>query len=190
MLNGIAPIIIFSFPFNPKGANFNAISGIPLVGSFIAKNVGIPIPIYLDERVSGICVVDETKSIDVDTNPQQPFDIKTPIQVTQKGINSIVTVNMVAQKDSILLATLLALNDMIFARLVSQEYSITYLNGPTTIFDGLLHGFSSSQESNDDLVRVSLQISKANQKTPSPGSQINIPSIAPFITGSVSIVPK
>jgi hypothetical protein len=177
MLNGIAPILIFSFPFNPKGPNFNAISGIPLVGTFLAKNVGVPIPIYLDENFSGICVDSESKAIDIDTNPQQPFDPKTPIQVTQKGINSVVTINMVARQDSILLATLLALNDMIFERLVSQDYSITYLNGPTTNFGGLLHGFSATADADTDKINVTMQISKANQKTPSPGSQINIPII-------------
>lgn len=161
MLGGIAPIIIFTFPLRPSSSLFNALSGIPVIGSTIAKDIGVPIPLYLDEKVTGICVESENKSLDIETEPQNRNDGK-PAEVLQRGLNSLVAINMVAQRDSILLGVFLALNDLVFTKVVSQEYNISYLNGPTTIFGGLLHGFSAAMADNDDLVRIVLQISKAN----------------------------
>jgi len=91
---------------------------------------------------------------------------------------------MIGQKDSIMLGVLLALNDIVFQRVVAQTYNIHYLNGQTTIFAGLLHGFSTNVNNNEDLVRITLQISKANQQGPSP---TNVISVLPKITGATPV---
>jgi hypothetical protein len=61
---------------------------------------------------------------------------------------------------------------MIFQRVVSREYSVSYLNGPTTVFNGLLHKLRTSVDADTDLMRISLQISKANQSKATPDSGV------------------
>jgi len=161
MLNGIAPVIIFNFSLVPKSPTFNAISGIPLVGDFVANNLGLPIPIYLDERLTGIYIDSEEKSLDVETNAQNKSTGFKP-KIDQRAINSVVRVNMIASRNSVVLTALLALCDIAFTKLASKDYSISYFNGATTIFNGLLQGFSVNADTNDDLYRIRFEISKAN----------------------------
>lgn len=171
MLNGVAPILIFTFPVVPKSPAYNALVGIPFIGQQLADNIGVPIPIYLDEKLTGIYIDSESKALDIETTVEAKDEAGKP-DVRQRGLNNIVTVNLVALRDSILLGALLAFNDMIFQRVVSQEYSVSYLNGPTTIFNGLLHQFNTSVDTDTDLMRVSIQISKANQNKATPDSGV------------------
>lgn len=162
MLGGLDPLIVFSFPLLPVGSPAaNAIAGIPLVGETILANVAIPIPIYLSENLTGIFVQSESRSIDIDTDNQARKDGKGII-TNQKGLDSIVTVEMVAKKDSIPLIILLSTCDMIFTKVVSKEYSVSYFNGATNVFNGLLHGFQTQADTDTDLLKITLQISKSN----------------------------
>ncbi len=183
MLNGISPLLIFSFKPALTTALFSGLAGIPVVGDILPR-IGIPIPVYLNEQLTGVFIESESKAIDIDTEVHAKYNGDPPA-VEQRGLNNLVTINMFANKDSIMLAVLLAMNDMIFSRVVSQDYAVSYINGSTTIFNGLLHGFSTNQGSNDDLVRIVMQISKSNQSKPTPGS---ITAPLKKITGAVPIV--
>jgi hypothetical protein len=173
MLGGIAPIIIFTFPPNESkkiGVDLSKVlGGIPLVGEGAKdpfNGVGLPIPIYLDENLTGIYIESESKSLDIDTDITPVYRSSKDNTVTnlinQSGLNNLVTVNMLASRDSILLAVLLSLADMAFNQLVSGGYSISYINGATVIFGGLLHSFSTSESSDDTLIKINLQIQKNN----------------------------
>lgn len=183
MLNGLAPVLIFAFPVKPKGPTFNALAGIPLIGDSLANSVGVPIPLYLDEKLTGILVESESKAVDIETNVQPRNDGGPPL-VDQRTINSTVTINMVANKDSLILSALLAFNDLIIQKVVSKEYTVSYLNGSTLIFGGLLHGLTTSEGSDDTLIRISLTLSKANTQN----TQIlpQIPTLTP-VTGATPI---
>ena len=160
MLNGTAPIIIFNFK---KLVTLAQSSGIPLISDLFTAIPLVPIPIYLDERRTGIYIDTEDKNIDIVTETETMPDGTTP-KANQRGLNSIVTVNMVASKDSVGLMILSAMADLIFAKVTSQEYSISYLHGPVTIFGGLLEGFQVKQISGSTKLDVSMQISRATQK--------------------------
>lgn len=181
MLNGLAPILIFYFPIVPKSFTFNALSGIPVIGGqdVTLNLIGIPIPIYLDERVTGVYIESETKSLEIDTTVDARAD-GSDARFSQRGLDNSVTVNLLANKDSILLSALLALNDIIFNKVVSREYSVSYLNGTTLIFNGLLHSFNTSVGTNDDLIRISMQLMKTHTK-PTPSLAF---SETPKITGT------
>jgi hypothetical protein len=181
MLNGVAPILIFTFPVSEKSPTFNAIAGIPLVNEIVSA-IGVPIPIYLDERLTGVYVESETKAIDIQTTVEAKTEAGVP-DVSQRGLDSLVTINMLANKDSIVLSAILALCDMVFQKVVAQEYKISYLNGVTTVFNGLLHGFQTSVDSDNDLVRITLQLSKSNQNL---GNK-PVATMLPKITGAVPI---
>jgi len=161
MLNGIAPIFIFTI--SPIPAVTTALSGIPLLDELVGT-VGIPIPIYLDERFTGIYVTNEEKSIDIN-NEILTANASNP-KVYQKPLDSMVTINLVGRKDSVALVALIALSDLIFSKL-KNGYGISYLNGPTTIFNGLLKTFSTHTSNEDDLIRVTIQLSDAKKSVAS-----------------------
>lgn len=155
MLNGIAPIFIFTISPVPKASN--PLAGIPIVSDFV-ENIGVPIPIYLDEQLTGLYVDTEEKSIDIDNDVVAVN--KGGAKVFQNPLESMVTINLIGKKDSIALMVLLAMNDLIFSKL-KYGYGISYLNGPTAIFNGLLKTFATNMTADNDLIRITMQISKA-----------------------------
>lgn len=158
MLNGVAPIFIFTIPPNPKTTQ--AIAGIPILKDIVG-NVGIPIPIYLDENQTGLYVSSEEKAIDIDNDviPQYAGGAQT----FQRPLDSIVTINLFGKKDSAALIVLLAMCDLVFSKL-KYGYGISYLNGATTLFGGVLKTFSTHVSNEDDLIKIVIQLSRANQK--------------------------
>lgn len=161
MLNGIAPIIIFNFKKVIQQVNT---SSVPLVSNLTETIPLVPIPIYLDERLTGIYIDRQGKNIDIKTDPETTPDGKANKPV-QTPVNSVVSVQMLASTTSVGLNVLIALCDLVFPKLTSQEYSITYINGPMTVFNGLLEAFSVENDSDNTLFRINLQISNAGAKS-------------------------
>src|SRR5690606_9162672 len=93
------------------------------------------------------------------------------------SLDSQVSINMFARRDSVMLTVLLALGNSILKRVVAQDYGITYLNKSTTIFNGLLHRFSTSVGSNDDLIRIDMTLSNAKNEGTRPAAHVK-PSFA------------
>lgn len=170
MLNGVDPIIIFHF-YNKGAIDF--LADIPFA-SAVTELVGVPIPIYLSEKLTGIYVDTETRGIDVvtkvdPTTEKDPLTLQVlPPQVSQTALDASVSVSMFASRDSIMLTAIIAMAEMILARLVTQEYGISYINGSTVIFNGFLHRFQTNINRNDDLVRIDLTLSNAKKDTPTP----------------------
>lgn len=170
MLNGVDPIIIFHF-YN-KGV-VDLLSATPF-GASLASVAGLPIPIYLSEQFTGIFVDNETSSIDVVTkvDPQTEKDPITqevlPPIVTQTAVDVTTSISLVANRESVLLSVFIVLCEMIISKLTTQEYGITYLNGPTAIFNGLLHRFNTTVNRNDTLVRIDFVLSNAKKEQPTP----------------------
>lgn len=164
MLNGIDPIIIFQFKNILPGVG-RVLEKIPLVSEIPTIISAPPIPIYLSESITGLFVDSESKNIDAETDPETKTD-GSDIDVDQKSLNSVVTVNLVANKNSIGVTLLSALADVAYEKLTSKEYSISYLHGPVTIFGGLLHGLSVDQNSDDELIRIKFEIARGPTKTP------------------------
>ena len=173
-LNGLDPLLIVTL--KNKGI-IDFFGPLSLIGGVIS-DIGFPIPIYLSERVTGIYVDTATRAIDVQTTVD-PVTTKDPTtgeveapEVSQTAIDSQVTVNLIANDDSILLTALLALMGMILDRLVSGEYSISYINGPTVVFGALLHRFATSVSRNDNIIRIELTLSTAKKESPTPKTPI------------------
>lgn len=164
MLNGIDPVIIFQFSkLAPKlGAT---IEKIPVLSDFPSLIAMPPVPIYLSQRITGLHIDNEDKNVDIQTTTETTTDGSAP-QVDQKGVASVVAVNLLAKKDSIGLSLLSAMIDQIFNKVTSKEYSITYLHGPITVFQGLLHSYAVNQSAEDDIMRIKIEISKGEQAVP------------------------
>ncbi len=175
MLNGIDPIIIFSF-FKLKPETTVDTSKFIDFGAEADKFSLPPIPIYLSEKLTGIYIDTEEKNIDIETTSETPRDSSKETFFSQKGIGSTIAVNMIASSDSVGLTLLLAMTDLIFSKVTSKEYSVTYLHGAVTLFNGLLHAFSITQDSNTTLYHIKLELSKgtkpkAPQVQPTDSSQ-------------------
>jgi hypothetical protein len=173
-LNGIAPLLIIQLK---NSASLNVVKKIPVVGDFLSKNVGIPIPIYLDENLTGIYVQGESKAIEIETTTHAIDAVTAPI-VSQKALSSITTVEMIAAPSGVLLMTLIAFADLILTRVVSKQYNVSYFNGPTIIANGVLHGFTTQIGENDDKVRINMQIATA------PPPPFDIPASAEKALGA------
>lgn len=175
MLNGVAPILIFNFPVVPPSVS-SILGGIPVVGTSLVEGVGLPIPLYLDEDLTGLYIESETRGLDV-TNDAQAKNSGDPASVDQKGLDNIVTINMVSSRGNTLLQILLALCDIAFTQLVSKRYGITYLSGSTVVFGGLLKGFNTNASADETRVHVTMEISKANVVVNTGPNYLTIPAV-------------
>lgn len=183
VLNQVAPLLIMSFAVPPPAqpTDFVGPPGPTGLLDSLLELVGVPVPIYLDEKLTGIIVQNETRGVDIETNAQQ---LRTgAVLYDQRGLDSIVTVNLVGSKDSMVLVALLAMSDMIFQLVVAKAYKVSYFNGPTVIINGLLHGFQTNSNSNEDKIHITLQISKANQAT----TATTVITALPKITGALPV---
>jgi hypothetical protein len=164
MLNGIDPVIIFQFKKILSTVSIlEENSSIPVLSTLNDFVVHPPIPVYLSERLTGLFIDTEDKSIDIETDVQTKSNAETP-DVNQKGIQSIISITIQGKKNSIGISLLSAFCDQIFQKLSSKEYSISYLHGATTVFGGLLHNFKLSQNANTDLVQISIELTKGTGK--------------------------
>lgn len=166
MLGGLAPILIFNFKKLPPSIA-PTIAAIPVV-SQIVNAIDLPaIPLYLSEELTGISIDTQEKNIDIETTTETLTSGGTP-ETNQRGLNSSVKVNLIAIQDSIGFALLSALAELVFPKVTSKEYSLTYLNGPITVFGGLLHSFAVSQDSNDERLKVTIELIKQGISTKAP----------------------
>lgn len=163
MLNGVAPIFIFNFKKLTPSLT-ESISKIPVVAEVLNAIVLPAIPIYLDEQLTGICVQSQDKNIDIETQLDTLTTGGDP-KSNQRALSSTIKINMVANSNSIGLILLSAICDLVFPKVTSKEYSITYLNGAQTVFDGLLHSFSVNQSDQNDLAQISMEIMRPGNNT-------------------------
>lgn len=162
MLNGLDPIIIFQFSKKVPEVT-ELLAKIPLVSDIPTLVDQPPIPIYLSENLTGLFIDAESKSIDASTQIETKSD-GSEVSVNQKGIASIVSIDMLANKNSLGLALIAAMADQVLERMSSKEYFITYLHGSTTVFRGLLHSYSMNQTADDDLLRIRIELSRGDSK--------------------------
>lgn len=154
MLNGLDPILIFSFyKATPTIAN-----SLPLASDLGLNRLALPpVPVYLSENATGIFIDSEDKNLDIQTNVETLKTGEKP-WITQKGIGNVTTIVMEANKNSLGVTLLSAMADLIFGKLTSQEYAITYLHGAVTIFGGLLHNFQTSQTADTDKLKITIEL--------------------------------
>lgn len=184
MLNGIDPIIIFQFSTKISSVS-EALARIPLVSDIPTLVDQPPIPIYLSETLTGLYIDAESKSIDATTQMETKSD-GGEISVNQKGIASVVSVDLVAAKNSIGLSLFSALADLVLEKMSSKEYFITYLHGPITVFRGLLHSYSMNQVAGDDLLRIKIELSRGDAKNLPSQTLQKLPTVS-RTTGTIPL---
>ena len=103
-------------------------------------------------------------------------------EVNQKGIGSGVTINMFAKKDSLGLTLIAALLDVVFDKVTSKEYAITYIDGPTTIFRAVLRSFAIDQNAENELATIKIELTKGSKQPKKIEPTVTVP-------GSVGTLP-
>ncbi len=182
MLNGIDPIIIFQFGKKLFSASVTN-KDIPVADSGGTVAPLPPIPIYLSEKLTGVFIDSEEKSVEIDTKTDSLQSGATV--VNQKPITSTVKINMVASKESLGVKLFAAMSDLILPKLASKEYSITYMHDAVVILEGLLHSFSISQNSNDDRYSIAIELIKPSSE-PKKAGPIEVPKVETItLTGPV-----
>lgn len=199
MINGLDPILIFAFFKNMPSTTPAKDIGIVASATSLLNQIAFPpIPVYLSETITGIYVDTEDKNIEIDTTTETNSAGSDPI-INQKGLISTVKINMIANKNSVVLSALMALVDLILPKVTSKECSITYLNGAITVFAGKLHSFSVSQDSDTTLMKISMELIKgttpagvdvqAGQGGLNSGTQTSVNNTAPTPTGGTAPPP-
>lgn len=175
MLGGLEPIVIFQFSKLSGGKLSETIAKIPLISEGSTLISQPPIPLYLSAELTGLEIESEDKNVDIETDVETLSDGEEP-NVNQKGISSVISINLLAKKDSIYLSVLSAMINQIFDKVTSKEYAISYLNGPITVFRGVLHSFQVNQTSQNDLMSIKIEISKGQKQ---PEKKVKGPTLEP-----------
>lgn len=180
MLGGIDPVIIFEFSKKIELAG-PTIPGQPILEREATFIENPPIPIYLSETLFNIVIDGESKNVDIETNTETLTD-GAPPQISQKGVQSGITIEIEGKKDSVALILLSSMIDVVFDKVTSKEYTITYLHGPITIFRGLLNSFSMEVVQGTDKLAVKIGITKGKNN---PSKTAGVPSVP----GDPGIIP-
>jgi len=161
MLNGIDPILIFNISKNVPFLKSFTDKKIPVATQLLDK-IDLPIiPVYLSRELTGLIIDTESKSLEIETNIETTQDSSGNADkpfINQRALNNTVKVEIIGEKDSIGLTLLASLSDFIFPLITAKEVTMTYLNGPITVFAGLLHSFNISQNANDTKRTVSIEL--------------------------------
>ena len=189
MLGGVAPVLIYSFKKNLwddiKGASFLKDEdriryniNVPLLPRIKGSIPFPPIPIYLNENITGLYVESEQKTIDIATKTTQPVDSEAK-DIEQSPLTSTITINMFANKGNPLLTVLSAFAEQIFRKATTREYSLTYISRHHTVFNGLLSEFTVDQSREDSRVYILMKIIKTDEVKAPEAPEIKVPQLSP-----------
>ena len=182
MLGGIDPVIIFQFSKLADTGFGDFISKIPVISQIPTVIAQPPIPIYLSETLTGIYIDSEDKNVDIETETESLSDGSTP-EVNQKAIGSVVSINLVAKKNSLGLTLLSAMIDLLYEKVTSKEYAITYLHGATTVFRGVLHSYSVNQNASNELLTIKIELSRGQKQPQKPAGIPSVPGVIGTLPG-------
>lgn len=125
---------------------------------------GVPVPIYLDEELTGLGVANEEDGLSISSdyipvlNGKPGADGKS-IKVLQRGESQSTRITLVGEKNSIGLNILLPLMKSILSQVFAQrEYRIAYFNQNVLIFNARLTGYQMTPGEDDTKVTISITL--------------------------------
>lgn len=145
-LGGLAPIIIITF--------FKSINTPNFLSGFIdsAKIPLVPIPIYLDEKLTGIQLDDYNRTISIDV-------MREGVSSFERVSGDVVQMKFTAKKDNIAITGISALFDKIIKSVENKDYSITVFYDNIFILDASLEQFQTSLVEGTNLREISIVVS-------------------------------
>jgi len=160
-LGGLSPLIIFTFYKEINTPSFLGISSvkIPL----------IPIPLYLDERITEIQLDDYDRDISIDV-------LRDGVSAFERVSGDVVNLKFVMQKNNVVLTALTALIDIVIQSFDegvtsvfdNRNYKLTIFYDNIFILDASLERFSTRLREGTDLREVNFTFSKRSKKNTAP----------------------
>lgn len=179
MLGGLDPVIIFQFG-KLNSSLGGTIAKIPVISQIPTVIDQPPIPVYLSERLFNIVIIGTAKNVDIETDTETLTNGQPP-DVNQKGIQSGVEVSIEGKKDSVALTLLSSLIDLVFDKVTSKEYAISFMYGATTVFRGVLHTYSAETVEGTDKLAIKIGLSRGTKNPTKP----NEVPVVPGFTGTL-----
>lgn len=144
MLNGLSPVIIYQY--KPVDTSFS------LFG-FDVPSVGVPIPIYLDEKLTGIMGEGASNKISIETSTVNGTTY-------QRQVSSDVSIKLRCRNNNVVGQTLLAILGEAFKYSTTGSYGISLFYDSSFILDAVLKDFYSNPVNGTDMREIGITLSK------------------------------
>lgn len=124
---------------------------------------GNPVPVYLSEEITGLCVDSESDSLNISTDfipvlNEQGTEAGT-VKVQQRGETQSVSITLIGNKNSIGLNIILPMLKSIFSKVFAGlDYKIAYFHQNVLIFNARLASYQMTPGSNDTKVSLTLNL--------------------------------
>ncbi len=159
MLGGTAPVLVFNF------ASISSASILKKLGFNVGENsifnFKIPfntIPIYLDEKLTGILVDDHERTINIEFERDENHNY-------ERVISSDVKVTLVAQKDNIAFQGFLALFEQILKRVDYQGYKLYFYYDDVFMTNAGLKDFAVTTRENTNIRVVTFTLTNRAEES-------------------------
>lgn len=151
MLNGLAPVLIYQY--QPIDTSFS-------IFGFKVPSVGVPIPIYLDEKLTGIMGEGASNKISIETATINN-------QTYTRQVSNDVNIKLRCRNNNLVGQTLLGILGEAFKQTSEDKYSISLFYDSTFIIDAYLKDFYSRPIDNTDMREIGITLAKKyKNKTP------------------------
>ena len=160
MLGGTAPVLVFNFASISSASILNKLGF--KIGEDSIFNFDIPvvsIPVYLDEKLTGIIVDDHERTINVE------FETDGLGGNYEREISSDVKVSLIAQKDNIAFQGFLALFEQVLKRIPEQSYKIYFYYDDVFMTNASLKDFAVATRENTDTRVVTFTLTTRSEKS-------------------------
>ncbi|MDR0676301.1 MAG: hypothetical protein LBF97_04605 [Elusimicrobiota bacterium] len=190
MLNGIDPFFLIELT---KKDTLKQVS--EMDGTIYAENVienittNTRIPIYL-HRLIGLYVSTENKGLQISSDTMNDYlkletmnsvtqlagtlktQNKTTTTIKQRPLQNSLDISLIGERNSVILNIFLTLADMIFEKLTSGDYSISYFNQNMLVYRAKLGNFNYNMNADNTLVNISLSLIIEEKDTKSKDDSI------------------
>ncbi len=159
MLGGTAPVLVFNFASISSASILNKLGF--NIGEDSIFNLDIPIvsiPVYLDEKLTGILLDDHERSINIEFEQDENHNY-------ERVISSDVKVTLVAQKDNVAFQGFLALFEQILKRVNYQAYKIYFYYDDVFMINASLKDFAVTTRENTDTRVVTFTLTNRSEES-------------------------
>lgn len=159
MLGGTAPVLVFNFATISSASVLNKLGF--SIGEDSIFNFDIPvvsIPVYLDEKLTGILIDDHERSINVEFEQDENHNY-------ERVVSSDVKVTLVAQKDNIAFQGFLALFEQVLKRVNYKSYKIYFYYDDVFMTNASLKDFAVTTRENTDTRVVTFTLTNRSEES-------------------------
>ena len=168
MLNGLYPVIVFQKINEVRGRMENGrIVSTDVSGTALSK----PIPIYLDEQLTGIALISQSRRVEF-ANDTIVDNATGEMKVKQRGVSNSVDIELKANRNSTGLNILLPLVNIAFQMAALGKYVISYFNQNVILFSAKLTNFVADENSDNTAVIIRFSLSAEEKEASTEDNNI------------------